>query len=42
MDKVIEFAELTEFIDEPLRGSSAGMKLRLGFAVAARPDRASC
>jgi lipopolysaccharide transport system ATP-binding protein len=36
MDEVIEFAELAEFIDEPLRGYSAGMKLRLGFAVAAQ------
>jgi len=36
MDDVIEFAELEEFIDEPLRGYSAGMKLRLGFAVAAQ------
>ena len=36
MDDVIEFAELEDFIDEPLRGYSAGMRLRLGFAVAAQ------
>ncbi len=36
MDEVIEFAELKDFIDEPLRSYSAGMKLRLGFAVAAQ------
>jgi len=36
MDEVVEFAELEDFIDEPLRSYSAGMRLRLGFAVAAQ------
>lgn len=36
MDDVIAFAELEDFIDEPLRSYSAGMRLRLGFAVAAQ------
>ncbi len=36
MGEVIDFAELADFIDEPLRSYSAGMKLRLGFAVAAQ------
>jgi lipopolysaccharide transport system ATP-binding protein len=40
MQGIIEFAELQEFIDEPLHSYSAGMKARLGFAVAIRsqPD----
>lgn len=33
---VVAFAELEDFIDEPLRTYSAGMRLRLGFAVAAQ------
>jgi lipopolysaccharide transport system ATP-binding protein len=40
MDEVIAFAELAEFIDEPLRTYSTGMRARLGFAVAqaVRPE----
>jgi len=34
MDEIEKFAELDEFIDEPVRTYSAGMKSRLSFAVA--------
>ncbi|MEI6915811.1 MAG: ABC transporter ATP-binding protein [Armatimonadota bacterium] len=34
MDDIIEFAELEKFRDAPLRSYSAGMTMRLGFAVA--------
>ena len=39
-DGIVEFAELGDFIDAPLRTYSTGMGVRLGFAVAtaARPD----
>lgn len=40
MQDIIEYSELGAFIDQPLRTYSAGMRARLGFAVAcqAKPD----
>ena len=34
MDEIVAFSELEEFIDLPVRTYSAGMYMRLGFAVA--------
>jgi lipopolysaccharide transport system ATP-binding protein len=34
IDEIIDFAELRDSIDNPVRTYSAGMRLRLGFAVA--------
>jgi len=34
MDEIAEFAELEEFMDDPVRTYSTGMFMRLGFAVA--------
>ena len=38
MDEIIRFAELEDFIDEPLRTYSSGMRARLGFTVAIQAD----
>ena len=37
-DQIVEFSELADFIDEPLRTYSAGMTMRLAFAVAINVD----
>lgn len=37
-DDIVRFAELEAFIDEPVRIYSAGMFMRLGFAVAVHTD----
>lgn len=37
-DEIVEFAELSEFIDMPVQNYSSGMRVRLGFSVAAQLD----
>jgi lipopolysaccharide transport system ATP-binding protein len=38
MDEIIEFAELRDFIEQPIRTYSSGMLARLGFSVVASLD----
>lgn len=38
LDEIVEFAELREYIDDPVRTYSSGMYMRLGFSVAVHAD----
>jgi len=38
LDRIVEFAELEEFIDNPVRTYSTGMMMRLAFSVAVHTD----
>jgi lipopolysaccharide transport system ATP-binding protein len=38
LDEIVAFAELEDFIDEPVRTYSTGMMMRLAFAVAVHTD----
>jgi len=38
MDEIIKFAELEDFIDNPVKSYSSGMYMRLGFSIAINVD----
>lgn len=38
IEEIIDFAEIREFIDAPVQNYSSGMRVRLGFAVAAQME----
>jgi ABC-type polysaccharide/polyol phosphate transport system ATPase subunit len=40
LDRIIDFAELGQFIGEPLRAYSAGMSVRLAFSIAVHVEPA--